>query len=80
MAMCRTWAWRAYDEDDVGVAGLHSRGGRGVFVPGEVLGVDDGDDRVELEVVVRLALELPDLECERRWEGRAAVRAGRELS
>ena len=69
-----------HDQDDVCVARLHLRGGGRVFVAGEVLGVDDGDDRVELEVVVRLALELPDLEGERRWEGRAAVRAGRELS
>lgn len=64
------------DEQDVGVLRLHARRDARVFVAGKVLGVDHGDDCVQRERARGLALEVADLECERRGEGRAAASGG----
>ena len=61
-----------YDDDQVCVAGLHTCRRRRVLVAFKVFSVDDGDDRVQPEVVLRLPLELADLESERCRERRAS--------
>lgn len=52
-----------HNQDDIRIARLHLRRRGGVLIPGKVLRVDDGHDGVELEIVVRLAFKLPNLEC-----------------
>ena len=62
------------DEKYVGILRLHARCDTRVFVAGEILCIDDGDDRVEREGTLSLALEFPDLKCEGGGEGGTASR------
>ena len=72
-------AWRERektdDEQHVGILSLHARCDARVFVTGEVLCIDNGDDRVEGEGTRRLALEFADLEREGGRKGRTAYAA-----
>lgn len=59
-----------HHNDHVRVRCLHSgRGGR-IFISGKVLRIHHCDDRVQLQVVLRLALQLANLEREGSWECR----------
>jgi hypothetical protein len=62
----------ADDEQYVGVLRLHARCDARVFVAGEVLCVDDGDDRIESESTLSLALQFADLEREGGGKGGTA--------
>jgi hypothetical protein len=61
------------DEQHVGILRLHARCDARVFVAGEVLCVDDGNDRVQCEGTRSLALEFADLEREGGRKGRTAM-------
>ncbi len=74
-----TWAnlyyfYCTYDENDVGITGLHFRCLTRVLVTREVLGVDYRDYGVEFKCTARLALKLPNLKSKCRWERGAAER------
>lgn len=60
------------DEKHVGILSLHARRDTRVFVAGEVLCVDDGDDRIEREGTLSLALEFADLKREGGRKGGTA--------
>ena len=62
------------DEKYVGILRLHARCDTRVFVAGEILCIDDGDDRVEREGTLSFALEFADLKCEGGGEGGTASR------
>ena len=64
-----------HDQDDVRIAGLHLRCWTCVLVSDEILCIDDGDDGVEFELAVRLALELANLKGECRGKCRASASA-----
>lgn len=60
------------DEKHVGILSLHARRDTRVFVAGKVLCVDDGDDRIEREGTLSLALEFADLKREGGGKGGTA--------
>jgi hypothetical protein len=61
------------DKEKVGICALHFRCGTRIFISNEVLRIDDGHDRVQLQPTRRLALKLPYLEGESGGEGRSSV-------
>jgi len=62
----------SYDHNDVRVAGLHSSGRRGIFIPGKVFCINDSDDGVESEIATSVLFELAYLKGQSCWKCRAA--------
>ena len=56
---------RAYDDDHVRVARLHTRRRRSVLVPFKILSVDHSQDGIEPEIMLRLPFQLANLEGKR---------------